>query len=130
MRARQSFTLWVMMLVGIAPLVVAGDVCADEQTVQIGWLSQPLKRTLPLTYLDQPPEDEGLQGARLGIADDNTTGHFTGQSYELVEQEVPEDGDVSVSFRELVAKGVDLVVTDLGAPELLSVADLPEAASA
>jgi ABC transporter substrate binding protein (PQQ-dependent alcohol dehydrogenase system) len=130
MRARQSFTLWVMMLVGIAPLVVAGDVCADEQTVQIGWLSQPLKRTLPLTYLDQPPEDEGLQGARLGIADDNTTGHFTGQSYELVEQVVPEDGDIVAAFRDLSTKGVRLVATDLAAAKLLSVASLPEAAQA
>ena len=67
----------------------------SEQTVQIGWLSQAVKRTLPLSYLDQPPEDEGIQGARLGIADNDTTGHFTGQSFELVERVVPEDGDVA-----------------------------------
>ena len=119
-----------IMLAAIATSAPAVGVCAEPQTVRIGWLSQLVKRTLPLSYLDQPAEDEGLQGARLGIADNDTTGHFTGQSFELVEREVPEDGDVSVSFRELVAKGVDLVVTDLGAPELLSVADLPEAASA
>ena len=130
MRVRQSFTLWAMMLVGIAPLVAAGNVCADGQPVQIGWLWQPLKRTLPLTYLDQPPEDEGLQGARLGIADDNTTGHFTGQSYELVEQVVPEDGDIVAAFRDLSTKGVRLVATDLAAAKLLSVASLPEAAQA
>jgi ABC transporter substrate binding protein (PQQ-dependent alcohol dehydrogenase system) len=130
MRARQSFTLWVMMLVGIAPLVVAGNVCADEQTVQIGWLSQPLKRTLPLTYLDQPPEDKGVQGARLGITDNNTTGHFTGQSFELVERVVPEEGDIAATFRDLSTKGVRLVATDLAAPKLLSVAGLPEAAQA
>jgi ABC transporter substrate binding protein (PQQ-dependent alcohol dehydrogenase system) len=106
------------------------DLRADGQTVQIGWLSQTVKRTLPLTYLDQPPEDEGIQGARLGIADNDTTGRFTGQSFELVERVVPEDGDAAAAFRELVDKGVRLVVTDLAAPELLSVADLPEAASA
>ncbi len=111
-------------------MVPAANVCADEQAVRIGWLSQTMKRTLPLTYLDQPPEDEGIQGARLGIADDATTGHFTGQSFEIVERVVPEDGDVAASFRELLAKGVHLVVTDLAAPELLSLADLPEAATA
>src|SRR5215472_10460517 len=130
MRARQSLTLWAMMLLGIAPLMAAGSVCADEQAVQIGWLSQALKRTLPLTYLDQPPADEGVQGARLGIADDNTTGHFTGQSFELVERAVPEDGDIAAAFRDLSTRGVRLVATDLAAAELLSVARLPEAAQA
>ena len=101
---------------------------ADGETVQIGWLSQAVKRTLPLSYLDQPPEDEGIQGARLGIADNNTTGHFTGQSFELVESVAPEDGDIAAAFRDLAAKGIRLVVTDLSAPELLSVASLPEAA--
>ena len=110
--------------------VPATEVYADGQTVQIGWLSQAIKRTLPLSYLDQPPEDEGVQGARLGIADNNTTGHFTGQSFELVESIASEDGDVAGAFRDLTAKGVRLVVTDIGAAELLSVASLPEAAQA
>jgi len=100
---------------------------AGEEMVQIGWLSRAVKRTLPLSYLDQPPQDEGIQGARLGIADNDTTGHFTGQSFTLTEAIVPEDRDVAVGFRELAAKGIRLVVTDLAAPELLSVAGMPEA---
>jgi ABC transporter substrate binding protein (PQQ-dependent alcohol dehydrogenase system) len=101
---------------------------AGEQAVQIGWLSQAVKRTLPLSYLDQPPQDEGIQGARLGIADNDTTGQFTGQSFTLTETIVPEDGDVAAGLRELAAKGIRLVVTDLPASELLSVARMPEAA--
>src|SRR6516165_441420 len=108
----------------------AADAGADGQTIQIGWPSQTLKRKLPLSYLDQPPEDEGIQGARLGIADNDTTGHFTGQSFELVERVVGDDGDVAATFRDLAAKGVRLVVTDLAAAELLSIASLPEAAPA
>jgi ABC transporter substrate binding protein (PQQ-dependent alcohol dehydrogenase system) len=106
------------------------NVYADGQTVQIGWLSQVVKRALPHSYLDQPPEDEGIQGARLGVADNDTTGHFTGQSFELVESIAPAGSDVSVAFRDLAAKGVRLVVTDLAAADLLSVAGLPEAAAA
>jgi ABC transporter substrate binding protein (PQQ-dependent alcohol dehydrogenase system) len=119
----------VAVLIAVTGMPVA-EVYADGQAVQIGWLSQAIKRTLPLSYLDQPPEDEGVQGARLGIADDNTTGHFTGQSFELVESVTPEDGDIATAFRDLAAKGVRLVVTDVGAAELLSVASLPEAAQA
>jgi ABC transporter substrate binding protein (PQQ-dependent alcohol dehydrogenase system) len=108
----------------------AAQVCAEGQRVQIGWLSQAVKRTLPLSYLDQPSEDEGIQGARLGIADNDTTGHFTGQSFELVERVVAEDGDLAAAFRDLAARNIRLVVTDLAAAELLSIASLPEAAPA
>ena len=129
MANRRNITSSLAVL-AIVAAVPAANVFADEQRVQIGWLSQPVKRTLPLSYLDQPPEDEGIQGARLGIADDATTGHFTGQSFTLVESIVPEDGDVDAAFRELAAKNIRLVITDLPAPELLSIAGLSEAGSA
>jgi ABC transporter substrate binding protein (PQQ-dependent alcohol dehydrogenase system) len=121
--------LLLTMLIAVATSGTAGA-HADGQTMQIGWLSQVVKRTLPLSYLDQPPEDEGIQGARLGVADNDTTGHFTGQSFELVERIAPADGDVAAAFRDLAARGVRLVVTDLAAADLLSVAGLPEAAPA
>jgi ABC transporter substrate binding protein (PQQ-dependent alcohol dehydrogenase system) len=101
---------------------------AGEEVVRIGWLSRAVKRTLPLSYLDQPPQDEGIQGARLGITDNETTGRFTGQSFTLTEAIVPEDGDIAADVGELAAKGIRLVVTDLAGPELLSVAGGPQAA--
>jgi hypothetical protein len=88
MRAWRHFRLWLVILIVIAELTPAAT-RAGEQVVQIGWLSRAVKRTLPLSYLDQPPQDEGIQGARLGIADNNTTGHFTGQSFTLAEVIVP-----------------------------------------
>src|SRR5271167_4514636 len=126
-RRNMRSLLAAMTIVAAVPAV---RVDADEQTVQIGWLPQAVNRTLPLSYLDQPSEDEGIQGARLGIADNDTTGHFTGQSFELVERIVAEDGDVAAAFRDLAARGIRLVVADLAAAELLSVASLPEAAPA
>jgi ABC transporter substrate binding protein (PQQ-dependent alcohol dehydrogenase system) len=119
--------VWLALISAFIVIWLPAIAGAGEETVQIGWLSQATKRSLPLTYLDQPPQDEGIQGARLGIADNDTTGHFSGQSYELAEVIVPEDGDVGAGLRELTAKGVRLIVTDLGAPQLLSVAGAPEA---
>jgi ABC transporter substrate binding protein (PQQ-dependent alcohol dehydrogenase system) len=113
----------VIVLSAVSPAVAGGG----EKTIQVGWLSQAMKRSLPASYLDQPPEDEGILGARLGIADDNTTGRFTGQSFALTESIVPEEGDLATGLRQLAATGVRLVVTDLGAPQLLSVAGMPEA---
>ena len=123
-----SSSLLLAVLIAVTA-VGATRARAEGETVQIGWLSQVVKRTLPLSYLDQPPRDEGIQGAQLGVADNNTTGHFTGQSFALIEAIVPENGDVAAGFRALTAKGIRLVVTDLGASQLLSVAGLPEAGS-
>jgi ABC transporter substrate binding protein (PQQ-dependent alcohol dehydrogenase system) len=115
------------LAVFVATSSAAGPAWAGEESVQIGWLSQAIKRTLPLSYVDQPPRDEGVQGARLGIADNETTGRFTGQSFELIESIVPRDGDVMAGFRDLAAKGVRLVVTDLASPALLPVTSSPGA---
>ena len=116
--------LFLVVVVSVIPVVSR----AGGEAVQIGWLSQVVKRTLPLSYLDQPPQNEGIQGAQLGIADNETTGHFTGQSFTLTEAIVPEDGDVAAGLRELAEKGIRLVVTDLPAPKLLPVAGRAEAA--
>src|SRR5438270_2806580 len=97
----------VLLVLGL--VVVAADASAGQETVQIGWLSRAVKRVLPLSYLDQPAQDEGIQGARLGVADNETTGHFTGQSFTLTETVVPENGDVAAGLRELAAKGIRLV---------------------
>jgi ABC transporter substrate binding protein (PQQ-dependent alcohol dehydrogenase system) len=122
---RRTWLALTAMAVAAAAPRVGG---AAEQTVKIGWLSQTVNRTVPHAYLDRPPADEGVQGARLAIADNNTTGHFTGQFFELVERVIPADGEIVDAFRELAANDIHLVVTDLAAPELLSLAALPEAA--
>src|ERR1700731_369716 len=84
MRGWRDVGLLLVFFVLAAALAPAASP-AGEEMVQIGWLSRVVKRTLPLSYLDQPPQDEGIQGARLGIADNDTTGHFTGQSFTLTE---------------------------------------------
>jgi ABC transporter substrate binding protein (PQQ-dependent alcohol dehydrogenase system) len=128
MTARRRLPLLLMILT-VFLTARAADLHADGQTVRIGWLSQAQQRNWPLSYLDQPPADEGIQGSRLGIADNNTTGHFAGQSFVLVESVAPEGGDVTVAFHDLAAKGIRLVVTDLDAPQLLTIVGLADAAA-
>jgi ABC transporter substrate binding protein (PQQ-dependent alcohol dehydrogenase system) len=125
-RRRSPLLAAVLVVLVAAPWAQAR---ADGQTVRIGWLSQAGKRSWPLSYLDQPPDDEGVQGARLGIADDNTTGRFTGQTFALNERIAPEGG-VAAAFHELTAKGMRLVLTGLDAAQLLALAPLPDAARA
>lgn len=98
--------------------------------VDIAYLALAVKRNLPLSYLDQPPSDDGIQGARLGLADDETTGRFIGQAYHLTEAIEPDEAGVLASFKRLAAAGQKLFVTDLPAALLLQIADLPEAKDA
>jgi len=96
-------------------------------TIRIGYLGQHVTVHLPHSYLELPPADEGVAGARVGIDDNNTTGRFTGQNFVLDEALVPEDGDIAGAFRKLVQAGHHSIIVDLPAAALLSIADLPEA---
>ncbi|GAA0577847.1 ABC transporter substrate-binding protein [Craurococcus roseus] len=115
-----------------------GTVCAAARApaaegapaISVGFVSLRAARRLPNTFLDPPPEDEGVQGARLGIADNATTGRFTGQRFALEERAVREPEEALEAVRGLLAAGLRFVVADLPAPVLLRAADLPEAAAA
>ncbi|WP_246683420.1 hypothetical protein [Mesorhizobium sp. B2-1-3A] len=54
---------------------------AEAQTIVIGYLGEARSPPLPLGPLDAFPADDGLQGARLGVADDDGTGRFVGQHF-------------------------------------------------
>lgn len=130
MVVRPRRELAALALAAAIASLLAVSVSAQEQsaaTLRIGFLGQTAKREAPQPYLDAPPLDEGVAGARLGIADDTTTGRFTGQQFALAEALVPEGGNVPEAFRKLVASGVRLVVTDLPEAPLLDIAGLPEA---
>ena len=95
---------------------------AEPVELAIGYL-QPPKHALTLSLLDRPPEDLGIAGAELAIADNNTTGRFTGQNYVLHRADVA-DGEEALSAVESFAEdGVGWIVADLDATALLSVAD-------
>lgn len=111
----------------LVSLLAAQPAAGAETVLQIGYLSLSVGHQMPNSFLDPPPGDEGVQGARLGIADNATTGRFTGQRFELQEKRVGDPEAVAPALRELAAAGVRLVVTDLPAAQLLEVADLPEA---
>jgi ABC transporter substrate binding protein (PQQ-dependent alcohol dehydrogenase system) len=82
---------------------------------------------VPLSLVDPILTDNGVQGARLGIQDNNKSGQFLGQDYELVENMVPADGDVVAKAKEILKDGPAIIIADLEPKDLLAVADLPEA---
>ena len=114
----------------LALLLALPAVAAEPVTVGIGYLALAPKRVSPQVMLDPPPADEGLQGARVALADDQTTGRFLNQTFALHESVQPDADAVLAAARAMLAGGERVVVTDLPAPLLLQVADLPEARDA
>ncbi|MBV9758010.1 MAG: ABC transporter substrate-binding protein [Alphaproteobacteria bacterium] len=125
----RSAVFAALVLIGMAAVTppAPAQAPAPDAAVEIAYLGLATKRSYPETWLDQPPADEGIQGARLAIADDNTTGRFTGQSFKLDEEIAADPAAVIAAFKKVVAAGARNIVTDLPAALLLQVADLPEA---
>jgi len=101
---------------------------AQELDIRIAVLTQEVEPPPTLANLDPPPPDEGLQGARLAIADSNTAGKFLKQRYRLDEVVVPQDGDTAAAMEKLAADGHRFVVTALRADALTKALAAPAAA--
>ena len=95
--------------------------------VIIHYLGKTYDEPVPLSLVDQVITDNGLAGARIAIQDNNKSGQFLGQEYDLVEDILPADGDVVAKAKEILKDGPAIIIADLEAKDLLAVADLPEA---
>jgi len=109
----------------------AGETGADTDVLQIEvlYIEQRIDRPPVLSNLVSWPEDDGEQGAALGINDNNTTGRFLGQQYSLntlVFESALTESAVLASIRSELAKGARLVVLNLSARLVTQVADMPE----
>jgi ABC transporter substrate binding protein (PQQ-dependent alcohol dehydrogenase system) len=94
----------------------------EKLKVDIGYIAYA-KPAPPLYDLDFPPQDEGLKGAALAMAENNTTGAFTGQEFSI-EQAIAQEGESPVeAAKKLTDKGVRLFVADLPASDLVKLAD-------
>lgn len=100
---------------------------ARGETLILAYLGQEAETTIARPYFEAEVADRGIQGARLGVLDNNTTGHFTRQRFELTETKLAADGDAEGAFRRLVAEGRRYILVDLAAPVLERIADLSEA---
>jgi ABC transporter substrate binding protein (PQQ-dependent alcohol dehydrogenase system) len=106
-----------------APKADAAKPGQQVSEIRIGYL-RAYEPQLALSVLDVPPRDEGVAGANVAIADNNTTGRFMGQQFTLDVTEVKPAADVAEAFREMVARGDRYVLADISAEQLLSIADI------
>jgi ABC transporter substrate binding protein (PQQ-dependent alcohol dehydrogenase system) len=115
-------------LLTIATLAVAHPAWADLP-VAITYLRLEVDRPPVLSNLDPVPDDLGLAGAEVALADTLTTGSFLGHGYSLTLVSVPPGGDLPAAASEIL-KSSQLILVDADPAAILSVADLPGAAKA
>jgi len=118
------FFLWVFLTV-----ITATDclfAAENKQLIKIAYLAQERAVPSALSNLDPFIQNKGQPGAELAIADNNTTGQFTHQQYELKKMLVPVEGDVLQAFNQL-GDDQSLVVLNVKSDQLNRLADLPSA---
>jgi ABC transporter substrate binding protein (PQQ-dependent alcohol dehydrogenase system) len=94
--------------------------------IEIIYIERQLPQPPTLSNLAAPPEDEGVAGARLAIADNAATGKFLGHEYELRELIVPPKADFLAAVKKALAeRPASYAVVKAPADDLLAVADLP-----
>lgn len=101
------------------PTLAVGE---DPDVITLGYLGLERPDSLePLSVLDPVLDDEGVQGARLAINDNNATGQFLGQKFVLIEANVTTGGDVLEGLDTLIEQGAEWIISGLPADALQQV---------
>lgn len=95
----------------------------DVQNIRILYLKQLRDKNPPLSLLDLAPADDGVAGAKLAIADNNTTGRFTHQNFTLETVESASDDELVTAATEKLAQGYAFIAADMEPASLLKLAD-------
>jgi ABC transporter substrate binding protein (PQQ-dependent alcohol dehydrogenase system) len=99
------------------------DAQKKKETISILYVKQNRPTTdLPLSLLDLPAPDDGIAGAKLGIADDNTTGRFLNQSFKLDVINGDVDDLIKTATQKIDA-GDGFIIADMEPDALLKFAD-------
>ncbi len=144
----RAAALVIAVAIGLTPLLTSAVVAADEApavappatpvspeqsdgaadqkpitAISILYLKQLRDVNPPLSLLDQAPDDEGIAGARLAVADNNTTGTFLRQSFKLETAESANIDDLIKAANDHIAAGTGFIISDLDSPALIKLAE-------
>jgi ABC transporter substrate binding protein (PQQ-dependent alcohol dehydrogenase system) len=106
----------------LATFAVGGLARADPLVVKIGVIRVQHSRET-ISIRDIPAGDDFVAGAKLAMADNNTTGRFLDQTFAVEDVKLAPDDDAVVAAKKLLDSGVRYLIVDLPADKLLQVAD-------
>lgn len=96
---------------------------AETVDVKVGYVQWTPSSGPVLSNVLPEPEDSGLRGAELAMADNSTTGKFLGHRYELATQVADSEQAAVAAFETLQQQGVQLFVINAPATTLAAVMD-------
>ncbi len=111
-------------------LLPAAQSARAGEAIGIDYLRLDTSHPPPAAEMDPPPTDTGVRGAELAVADTNTTGRFTGQTFTLQVQSARDPAALQADFAKSLAAGHKLFIADVPASLLLQLADTKGAADA
>jgi ABC transporter substrate binding protein (PQQ-dependent alcohol dehydrogenase system) len=93
---------------------------AEQRVIDVLYLKiqQPERPTL--SNLDPIPDDLGLKGAELGVADNNTTGGFLGYQFKLDVQQF-DAADLQLAEKAINKSNASYVLLDMNAKQQLAI---------
>lgn len=98
--------------------LLAAGVAQAALDIRIGYLEHTPERGPVLSNVIPEPEDAGLRGAELAIADSNSTGRFLKHAYRLESAEAASPAALLEQARALHATGLRLFVVNAPADSL------------
>lgn len=109
----------ILFLISSAQLATA--LTTEQRNIPVLFLEQSQIDTPVLSNFRKTPQTSGLDGAHVGISDNNTTGRFTGDHYQLSASLVKDSNEAIAAAQAWVESGNTLIVAKLPAATLLKV---------
>ena len=114
-----------IMLLACAATTIAA---AQPAAIRILYIGRAYDKPVPLSLVQTVPDDLGLAGARLALAEINTTGRFMHRAFALDTVILPHDAPQPGSARLPNLGDYAAIIADLKADDLLTLASLPPTA--
>ncbi|MGY3621162.1 ABC transporter substrate-binding protein [Bradyrhizobium sp. USDA 10063] len=111
---------WLVAAIGLVAMAMPAR-AAEPIEIGIGYLGRAGVQQ-KLSLVEQPAENDGVAGARLAIEDNNTTGKFLNQRFNLEEVRLREGEDVAKAATALADRN-GFIIADLPPDALLQAAD-------
>ncbi len=110
------------ILLGILFAITPSALAADMH-VKVGIIHQ-LHGEETISILDRVSENDPVAGATLGSIDNNTTGKFTNQSFEIIDEPLKDSNELNASIKSLLDRHISLILADLPSDLLLKASEL------
>src|SRR3981081_2258923 len=116
-----------MKFILLAALMLVGVAAAHADELTIAFVGRAGLVSSPYGALEAPITDQGIAGARVGIADDTQPGELTGQTFVLKHFVVSEQNGIAAVAAAIAADHIRFVVADLDEGALRAPATRPGA---